>query len=76
MRKILFDKNIKKDNRPYFILNDNVNSNVRVSKLFDFKMINELNNQRRESMIQVKNNYFDTPYLAKEKQDSIKYPNK
>ena len=76
MRKILFAKNIKKDNRPYFICDDNANSNIRITKLFDFKMINELNNQRRDSMIRVKNNYFDTPYLAKEKQDSIKYPNK
>lgn len=75
MRKIHFSKKEKKDSRPYYIIDDNRNSNVRVSKLVDFSIINEMNDQRSKSMIQVRNNYFDTPYLAKEKQESIKYPN-
>ena len=75
MRKILFYKKASKENRPYYIVEDNVNSNIRISKLVDFSIINEINDQRQKSMVQVKNNYFDTPYLAKVKQDSIKYPN-
>ena len=75
MRKIHFSKKEKKDNRPYYIIDDNRNTNVRFSKLVDFSIINEMNDQRSKSMIQVRNNYFDTPYLAKEKQESIKYPN-
>ena len=73
-RRIKISDKYNKNERPYYIINDNENSRVRISKVINFKSIEEIIFDKKLTKALVVDNYFDTNYMKKIKKEAIKYP--
>ncbi len=75
MKKLNIDKKIAQKNRPYYIIEDNENSDYKINKIADNNYFESINNVMADQCLTkalIIDNYFDTEYLAKIKKDSIK----
>ena len=73
-RRIKISDKYNKNERPYYIINDNENSRVRISKVINFKSIEEIIFDKKLTKALVVDNYFDTNYMKKIKKEAIEYP--
>jgi hypothetical protein len=71
-KKINLDRDTYKTERPYYIIADNVNSQMKITKLNNFESIKNLNSSKEVKTAIIKNNYFDNAYVTKIKKDAIK----
>ena len=73
-RRIILSELYNKKDRPYYILKDNDNSRMRISKIANFRSIEEIIQDKKLTKALVIDNYFDTEYMKKIKKEAIKYP--
>lgn len=73
-RKLKYGNKYNKVERPYYIIKDNDNSRIRISKINNFLSIEEIVHDKMLTKALVVDNFFDTNYMKKIKKDAIKYP--
>lgn len=73
-RKMKYGDKYNKNERPYYIVKDNDNSRIRISKINVFSSVEEIVHDKMLTKALVIDNFFDTPYMKKIKKDAITYP--
>ena len=73
-RKLKYGDKYNKVERPYYIIKDNDNSRIRISKINIFSSIEEIVHDKMLTKALVVDNFFDTNYMKKIKKEAIKYP--
>lgn len=71
--RINIDREPYKNDRPYYILPDNVNSQIRINRIHSFDSINGLSQEGKLKSTGTDSNYFDNSYMVKIKAESIQY---
>ncbi len=75
MQKLDIDKNMPQNQRPYYINEDNVKSDYKISQPHSCFYYNNLNNIMGDQKLTkslIIDHYFDTIYLIKVKKEAIK----
>ena len=73
-RKLKYGDKYNKTERPYYIIKDNENSKIRISKISNFLSIEEIVQDKLLTKALVIDNFFDTKYMKKIKKEAVKYP--
>ena len=70
--KIEYDRDLQKDNRPYYLIPDNFKSNYRIYKLDNFMSINNIQTDKNIRKATSEIDYFETSYLADVRRNAVK----
>ena len=73
-KKIVYSTSYDKNQRPYYICTDNVNSRMRISQITSFKSINEIMQDKELTKALITEDFFETNYMKKIKKEAISYP--
>lgn len=73
-RKLTYSLVYSKNQRPYYVNDDNANSRMRINCISNFQSINEIMQDRDLTKALVVDNFFDTSYIKKIKKEAVSYP--
>ena len=72
-RKLKYESNFPRQQRPYYVLNDNSTSRSRINRISNYNSINEIVQDRKLTRALISDNYFDNDYMKKIKKEVISY---
>ncbi|MBR2138562.1 MAG: hypothetical protein IJ966_04595 [Bacilli bacterium] len=73
-RKLIYENNYPHQERPYYVLNDNSSSRMRINRISNFDSLNEVVQDKRLTKALIVDNYFDNEYMKKIKKEVLSYP--
>lgn len=73
-RKLIYENNYPRQERPYYVLNDNSSSRIRINRISNFDSVNEVVQDKRLTKALIVDNYFDNEYMKKIKKEVLSYP--
>lgn len=72
-RKLKYESNFPRQQRPYYVLNDNSTSRSRINRISNYNSINEIVQDKKLTRALISDNFFDNDYMKKIKKEVISY---